>query len=104
MGTRLCAVSKFGNHTRTCVTRFGNTAGLTIPVAIPTFRVETSSADGFLFNSATTFLPVGAAPTHTITCKFHARYKFLPLCLPFSDRAVCADFRDGTPRAPASKW
>ena len=35
MGTQLCVVSKFGNRTCTRVTHFGNTAGLTIPVAIP---------------------------------------------------------------------
>ena len=36
MGTRLCAVSKFGNCTRTHVTRFGNTVGKPVPMAIPT--------------------------------------------------------------------
>ena len=35
MSTWLCVVSKFGNHTRTRVTRFGNTAGKPVPVAIP---------------------------------------------------------------------
>ena len=74
------------------------------PFTFLPFRIETSSAEGFLFNAATAFLPVGAAPTHTITCKFHTRYKFLLLCIPFSDRAVCADFHEGTPRTPASKW
>jgi hypothetical protein len=36
MGTQLCAVSKFGNPTRTHGTCFGNTMGLPAPVAIPT--------------------------------------------------------------------
>ena len=35
MGTWLCAVSKFGNRTHTHITCFGNTAGLTVPMAIP---------------------------------------------------------------------
>ena len=35
MGTRLGAVSKFGNRTHTRVTRFGNTAGKPVPMAIP---------------------------------------------------------------------
>ena len=39
MGTRLGAVSKFGNRTRTRVTRFGNTAGKPVPVEIPTDRL-----------------------------------------------------------------
>ena len=40
MGTRLGAVSKFGNRTRTRVTRFGNTAGKPVPVAIPKVDVD----------------------------------------------------------------
>lgn len=35
MGCGLYAVSKFGNCTRTCATRFGNTVGITVPVAKP---------------------------------------------------------------------
>ncbi len=34
-GCGLYTVSKSGNRTRTRVTRFGNTAGLTVPVVIP---------------------------------------------------------------------
>jgi len=39
-GRGLYAVSKFGNRTRTRATRFGNTAGITVPVAKPTGRPE----------------------------------------------------------------
>ena len=74
------------------------------PFTFIPFHVKTLSAEGFLFNAAATFLPVGAACPHPITCKFYTRYKFLLLCLPFSDRAICTEFHEGTPQVPASKW
>ena len=39
MGTQFCAVSKFGNCTRTHVTRFGSTAGYTKTVAKPSNKL-----------------------------------------------------------------
>ena len=94
--------SRFLHQKYRCIYLHASTTGP--PFTFLTFCIETSSAEGFLFNAATASLPVGAAPTHTITCKFHTRYKFLLLCLPFSDRAIRADFCEGTPWAPASKW
>jgi len=47
MGTRLCTVSKSGNRTRTRVTRFGNTVGKPVPVAIPSQNDATDPEAAF---------------------------------------------------------
>ena len=54
-GTQFCAVSKFGNHTHTCVTHFGSTVGNTETMAEPSdgtiwHHCESWVYKGIIFN------------------------------------------------------
>jgi len=48
MGSGVPQYAKNENHTRTCVTRFGSTAGLTVPVLNTTSRMSTTGANSTL--------------------------------------------------------